>query len=275
MPLMCADSVKLLGTAGARHVMARQLRYSAGTYLQMSGQRLLLDPGPGTLVRCARSRPRIDPTALDALVLTHGHIDHSGDVNAVLDALTAGGLSRRGALYAPRECLEGPSAVVLTYVRECLAQEVVLAPRATYSLGALQFRTSPALQHPMETYGLVFEAEGQPSVGFVTDTRYFDGLAETYSGVNVLIVNVVLLRHTPGRDIMHLSLPDAERIISEVKPRKAVLTHFGMTMLKAKPRELAAALTDRLGLDVVAASDGMTLELSALSPHQGPSNPAT
>jgi ribonuclease BN (tRNA processing enzyme) len=275
MPSMHADSVKLLGTAGARHVMARQLRYSAGTYLQMSGQRLLLDPGPGTLVRCARSRPRIDPTALDGVVLTHGHIDHSGDVNAVLDALTAGGLSRRGALYAPRECLEGPSAVVLTYVRECLAQEVALAPTATYSLGALRFRTSPTLQHPMETYGLVFEAEGRPSVGFVTDTRYFGGLADVYRGVDLLIVNVVLLRHTPGRDIMHLSLPDAEQIIFEVRPRKAVLTHFGMTMLKAKPRELAAAMSDRLGLEVVAASDGMTVELGGLSPDQGSAKPAT
>jgi hypothetical protein len=40
-----------------------------------------------------------------------------------------------------------------------------------------------------------------------------------------------------------------------------VLTHFGMTMLRAKPWELAEALTEELGIEVLAARDGMTLEL--------------
>ena len=41
------------------------------------------------------------------------------------------------------------------------------------------------------------------------------------------------------------------------------VSHFGMTMLKAKPRELAAAMSDRLGLEVLAARDGMTLALDS------------
>ena len=60
--------VKFLGTAGARFVMARQLRYSAGTLVALDGQRIMLDPGPGTLVRCAKARPRIDPAGLDAVL---------------------------------------------------------------------------------------------------------------------------------------------------------------------------------------------------------------
>jgi hypothetical protein len=34
-----------------------------------------------------------------------------------------------------------------------------------------------------------------------------------------------------------------------------------MTMLKARPWELAKKLTEELGLDVIMASDGMTVEL--------------
>ena len=44
-----------------------------------------------------------------------------------------------------------------------------------------------------------------------------------------------------------------------MRPRKAVLTHFGMTMLEAHPREIAQEMTDELGVEVIAASDGMTL----------------
>ena len=97
------DFVKFLGTAGARFVMARQVRYSAGTLIRLKGKSLMLDPGPGTLVRCALARPKIDAARLDAILLTHAHIDHSGDVNVLIDAMTAGGLERRGALFAPAE----------------------------------------------------------------------------------------------------------------------------------------------------------------------------
>ncbi len=48
-------------------------------------------------------------------------------------------------------------------------------------------------------------------------------------------------------------------IIKTIKPQKAILTHFGMKMLKAKPWILAKELSNELGLEVTAASDGMTV----------------
>jgi outer membrane murein-binding lipoprotein Lpp len=52
--------IKFLGTDGARFVMARQLRSSAGVYISMKNKNIILDPGPGTLVKLASSKPRID-----------------------------------------------------------------------------------------------------------------------------------------------------------------------------------------------------------------------
>ena len=60
------NHLKFLGTAGARHVVARQIRYSAGTYLRAGGRDIMIDPGPGTLVRCALvvCTPKYDPGAM-------------------------------------------------------------------------------------------------------------------------------------------------------------------------------------------------------------------
>ena len=51
--------IKFLGTAGARFVVARQLRSSAGIWMNVEGDNILIDPGPGTLVKCFSSRPKL------------------------------------------------------------------------------------------------------------------------------------------------------------------------------------------------------------------------
>ena len=81
-----------------------------------------------------------------------------------------------------------------------------------------------------------------------------------------MIINVIRLE--AGHPYDHLSVPDAERIIMELKPRVAILTHFGMTMWRAKPWEVAQRLSQQTGVRVVAARDGMKFDLSQLDDTQ-------
>lgn len=252
--------IKILGTAGARFVVARQLRSSAGTFIECNGKNIILDPGPGTLVRCAKSKPKIDVTKIDAIILTHSHIDHSNDVNVLIDAMTDGGLNKRGILFAPKDCLDGENAVILKYLRGFLKDVVILEGRQEYVIDDLAFSTSIRHLHGVETYGIKFNIQGQV-VSFMVDTKYFPELIESYRGSDILVINVV--RHTPHKNsrVMHLCIDDVKRILSMIKPRKAILTHFGMTMLRAQPWVLAKKLTEELGVEVIAASDGMKIEI--------------
>ena len=257
------DELKFLGTAGARFVMITQFRASAGTVLSLHGTNLLIDPGPGTLVKFTASRPKLNPAKLHGIVLTHKHLDHSNDVNVMIEAMTEGGFKPRGVLLCPNDALHNEGdAVVLNYYKGLLDRIEIFKEGGSYTVGNLELQTPKRHVHSIvETFGLNIKLQGSDStiVSFISDTLYFDGLEDFYDGA-VLIMNVAMYRRREGVD--HLTVKDAKRIIEARRPSVAILTHFGMTMLRNKPWEIAKQLSDETGVEVLAARDGMRFDLS-------------
>jgi ribonuclease BN (tRNA processing enzyme) len=250
------NTIKFLGTAGARFVVMQQLRASGGLWLVLDDTTVLIDPGPGSLVRCLSSRPKLNPQDLDGIILTHRHLDHANDVNIMIEAMTNGGFKKKGVVFAPSDALED-DAVILHYVRNQVNRIVTLREKGRYTLGNISFSTPIRMKHGVETYGLNIKGKSQ-TISLVTDTGYFDGLASHFKG-DILIINVVLLEEKNTID--HLCLKEAERIIADNAPQLAILTHFGMSIIKAKPWELADRLSKKLEVPVIAASDGMEINL--------------
>lgn len=262
------ESLKFLGTAGARVVVSKQLRASGGLWMLLKGKNVLLDPGPGTLVRCFSSRPRLDPTRLDAIILSHRHIDHSNDINVMIEAMTEGGFKKRGIVFAPGDALPKGSLsaegepVIFSHVREFVDSLVRLEERKTYRIGDLVFETSPRHQHGAETYGFKIYCDSG-TLCIITDTRFFPELVDFYRG-DVLVVNTVRRYRKGSEHIEHLSVDDIRDIVSRVKPKAAILTHFGMTVIRAKPWEIAKEMEAETGVKTIAASDGMSVSLPEL-----------
>ncbi len=253
-----SERITFLGTAGARVMVASQILASGGLWLDLVGTQMLLDPGPGTLVQAAKRKLR--PRSLEAIILSHRHLDHAADVNVMIEAMTEGGLRRRGLLFAPRDALED-DPVVLQYLRPALERIEVLESGKTYRVNDITFKAPLRHQHPVETYGLLFQTP-KHSFAYIADTRYFDQLCEAYQA-ELLILNVVRLE--PGGPFDHLSAPEAGEIIRRIKPRAAILTHFGMTMWRAKPWEVAKKLQEETGVRVLAARDGLVFDLAQLN----------
>lgn len=250
--------IKFLGTAGARFVVLRQLRASGGLWLSIDKTNLYIDPGPGALVRCLSSKPRLDPASLDGIILTHKHLDHSNDVNAMIEAMTDGGFKKRGVLFAPRDALD-EDPVVLRYVRDYVTKIEILKENSEYQIGDIRFSTARRHQHRVETYGLNFKTSPR-SISIIADTKFFPELPDLYRG-EILVIHVVRLKPIGDDPIDHLSIEDAKTIIKKTKPKLTILTHFGMTMVRAKPWVVAEGLEKELGRKVIAASDGMKLDL--------------
>lgn len=249
--------ITFLGTAGARIMVASQILASGGLWFDFGGTEILLDPGPGTIVQTARRK--LKATKLKAIILSHKHLDHSGDVNVMIEAMTEGGFRPGGVLFAPRDALDN-DPVVLHYVRPFLERIEILQEGGSYHVDGVSFHTPLRHRHPVETYGIVFNA-GNHTISCLVDTRYFDELCQHYKA-DLLILNVVRLE--PGGPFDHLSVPDASEIIKNLKPKVAILNHFGMTMWRAKPWEVAQRLSEETGVCVIAARDGMRFDLAEL-----------
>lgn len=232
-------------------MVAKQVAASGGLFIEEGNTRISLDPGPGAIVQYAKRE--IDLTTIDAIVVSHRHLDHVGDVNVMVEAMTDGGFSHRGTLFCPSDALDD-DPVVLKYLRRFPREIVRLAPETSYSVNGVTFTTSGRHVHQVETYGFRFGDR----FGWVTDSAYYDDIAQQHRA-DVMAIHTVLLQSRA--ELPHLSVADAERIIREAKPRLAILTHYGMTVWRANPQEIAADMTQRLGIEVQAAHDGMSIEL--------------
>jgi len=251
------NKIKFLGTAGGRFVVARQVRKSGGTWLTLDDTNVLIDPGPGSLIRILSSKPKLNPRDLDGIILSHRHLDHSNDVNIIIEAMTKGGWDKKGVLFTPKDTLEG-DPVVLKYIRNYLEKIEIIKENESYKIGNISFETPiKHIHHGVEGYGFNIFGKNN-SISIITDTKYFNGLESYYNG-DLLVLNVVFYKNK--LDLEHFDIKDAEKIISTNKPKLTVLSHFGMTMVKAKPWKIAEKLSNKLGVKIIAASDGMEIDL--------------
>ncbi|MEA3254035.1 MAG: MBL fold metallo-hydrolase, partial [Chloroflexota bacterium] len=218
---------------------------------------ILFDPGPDCLVHAIKRK--LNPAKLEAIILSHKHLDHSGDINVMIEAMTNGGRGKRGRVFAPADAL-GQDYVILPYLRSYPESIEVLTEGGSYRVNDISFETPIRHIHAVETYGFTFQTP-RHSFSWITDTRYFDNLPGYYTG-ELLIINVVLL--SPRAPVDHLSLPEAREIIKEIRPRKVIITHFGMTLWQSKPWKLAQELSQETGISVTAAYDGMKFDLVKL-----------
>jgi len=137
-----------------------------------------------------------------------------------------------------------------------------------YRAGDVDIFTSCRHRHAVETYGMHFRYEGV-TVSYLPCGKFFEGLIDDYRAhsPDVLVVNV--LRYRDSMDVDHLTFDQAREVLKGVRPRVAVLQHFGTKMLEQDPPKLARALEQELGMRVIAAHDGMLLdadtELAALA----------
>jgi len=244
------DEIVFLGTGGARYVIAKQLRATGGLLFRIGNKNILVDPGPESLYRLLEYVPKFNPEKIDAIILSHKHIDHSADINVYLDVMTRGGFKKHGILVAPEDAF-GEEGVIFRYLLEFLDEIKIIRPQLKLNFDDVLFEFPLRHDHRVETYGFRLK-HSDYSLSYIADTKFFPEIINAYKA-DILVLN--LLRLEPS-EIDHLSIPDCEKIIADIKPKVAIITHFGMTMLRQGPWKVARQLKDKTGVTVLAAEDG-------------------
>ena len=247
--------IVFLGTAGGRITTFRLVRRSGGFLIERDGYFVHVDPGPGAFVYLKELG--IDYRDIKLLVISHLHLDHTADANTLIEACTDGGRLKELTLFAPRSVLEGENRVIFPYLRNRLKAVSYLRENETLDCDGFTVRAIMRhTHHGAETYGL--ELGGQ--IVYVSCARFEEKMLEVYPrNAELMIINTTFYRERPGID--HMSVEGARRLIGELSPKVAVITHFSMEMHERDPERVAQELSEELGREVISARDGMEISL--------------
>ena len=252
-------SLVFLGTGGGRFATISQVRATGGIYIISDSTRVHIDPGPGSLIKMREAG--LDPTKTNAIIVTHCHPDHYNDAEVLIEAMTHGCKKRRGMLVGSDSVLKGFETLgpaVSQYHASKPAEVKIIRPGEEFQIDGLKLRATKTYHSDPSAIGLRIESK-DGVVSMTGDTALKEDVFKEHMGCDALVLSVT--RPLQARIPHHLATEDAAAIVGAVKPKLAILTHFGMRFIGANPEVQANWVEKETGVRTIAAWDGMSLAL--------------
>lgn len=236
---------------------ARQLRASGGIILQAGELQFHIDPGPGALVRAKENN--INPRATTAIIATHNHTNHAHDINALVDAMTLGGFDKKGIVIGSQNVIhpsDNSTPSLSVFHQSCLERTITLQPDQKAAVENVEIHAIPVVHSDKSAIGLKIITK-DATISYTGDTAFANDLLSTFKQSDILILNTTYPGDTKTDN--HLNREGAQKLVAHVKPKLAILTHFGFDMLKADPLLEARHIQLATGVQTIAAHDGLVL----------------
>jgi len=263
--------ITFLGTGGGRVNLIKQLRGTGG-FLISGSANIYVDPGPGALLSSIKYG--IDLATVNALVITHNHIDHMNDAALVIEAMTGYAMDKKGMLFASKFSLEGGgnfdralsryhlSLIPEKYLLESGKTLKIKQKKKDGSLAEFELEGIKTKHDETSAFGFKLRMDGKV-IGYTSDTEFFADLPELWKGCDILIVNNLKPMHDGIPD--HLASEDTVKILKVAQPKLAILSHIGMKLIKEGPEFEAERITSESGVHTIAARDGMIIDCKSLA----------
>ena len=253
--------ITILGSGGGRWVFLKQLRGSGGFVLELGGQKIHVDPGPGALVRAREYK--VNLCNLTAVVVSHRHQDHMNDAVVAIESMTRGATRKAGAFISTSKVIKGDKEhppLLDSFHKGMLERLEIMKPGDSVKLGKVSVHATPTRHGEEDGIGFVFSGEGI-RIGYTSDGEYFPGMEKYFQNCEYLVMNVMRPREDawPG----HMNASMAATLVSRTKPKNAVMTHFGMKMLRGIAEREASWIQKETGIRTTAAWDGMVIKKCA------------
>ncbi len=248
----------------------------AAHWVQAGGRGVLVDPGPGALVRLVRQAGApADVDAVDTVVFTHLHLDHTADLAPLLFAhhsiLARDTTPLR--LFGPPGLARFLDALRDLYgdwlTPRCRPLEVrEVTPGEGVDLGRARWEAIAAVHDEPQFTGVCLgwnlHDQGGGHVVYSGDTGPNADLARAARGCDLLLVECSTPDHLAVPT--HLSPAGVAEIAGNARPGRVVLIHMYPPVVALDP---ASAVTAACGVPCTAARDGDVF--TAPEPVQEPS----
>jgi ribonuclease BN (tRNA processing enzyme) len=238
-------------------------RAAAAHWLETNAGSLLLDIGPDTAHRLAQEN--LDWPALDAIWVSHFHLDHLGGLAPFLLALKwapqTRDRTRRLKIFGPVGIKHLLDIVDQSNHYRLLEQRFVIEVIEIES--GTQFEILPGLRaqtfstsHTSESLAIRLTESGGSSLVYTSDTGYAEKLAEFAKAADLLLMECSFRRDKPLQT--HLELAEAMRLVHLAEPKRVVLTHL---YPEWDGVDLAAEAKLLWPGETITASDGLRLQI--------------
>ena len=254
--------IVFLGTGGGRINLLKQLRRTGGFRVNSESANVHVDPGPGALSSSIHFKENV--LNLDALIVTHAHIDHCNDANIIIEGISRHALKKRGIVISSKYALDGGKKgdrIISLYHQD----RVDRIYRAKYgdrkkfktNKGEFEIEIIEAKHDIEDAFGFILFIDGK-TIGYTGDTEYYKGMGRKYKGCDYLVVNCIKPAEDPYPG--HMTSEDVAKFLKEAKPKHAILSHMGMKMLMAGPKKIADKISKESKVKTIAAHDGLRIE---------------
>ncbi|MCG2808193.1 MAG: MBL fold metallo-hydrolase [Coriobacteriia bacterium] len=200
----------------------------AGHLVQSGSTSVLLDCGNGVIANLGRV---MEPGDLDAVFITHGHLDHFADLYTLQALLryAPGGPSGRLDLALAPGLIERILAPLSSRGKDEFLeafQVVNLVAGHTMEVGGLA--VTPALvDHADPTFALLVE-DGPIRLCYTADTKLGDRVMAVAAGANLLLAEATLPQEYAGQ-APHMTASQAGTLAYQAGALQLVLTHLWPT----------------------------------------------
>ena len=237
--------IVFIGSGGGRINLIKQVRATGGFRINSSNANIHVDPGPGALVYSVKMKQ--NPLSIDCIIVTHNHTDHVTDAQVMVEGMTNYSLKKTGIFIGSRNVIEEngispwhQSKIEQLYIAKWGEKKKFETKKGSFEIEIIK------LKHEEPTvFGFKLHLEGK-TIGYVSDTEYFEGLGESFAGCDVLIINCI----KPETDAYggHLTVKGVIAILGKARPKEAIITHMGMKMLRMGPANVAKDIQEKTGI---------------------------
>jgi phosphoribosyl 1,2-cyclic phosphodiesterase len=255
-----------LGSGGGRFATITQKRMTGGFRIDnIDGKNLHIDPGPGALVRTYQFG--LNPLRLNGVLVSHSHTDHYSDAEVLIEAMTRGMTRKKGFLIGSKSVIEGYQrwGPCISQYHQSIPQVNSLKAGESVKMGKLMITATKTKHGDPMTVGFKLKVDDF-TISYTSDTGYMPELANEHKDADVLIASVI--RPADDRLHGHLCTDDFAQLVEEINPKLGIMTHLGMKLIMNNPDQEAEKVRVNTGIQIIAAHDGMKIDLDDFRPKQ-------